>query len=103
MGKQLRVDLYEVVGGSPTTVQQLIIEQCILLRIRIALLDRELLETGRLSPHDDDRYLSWVNVLTKLVTSLAEANAPPVRRQKSNKLDSILHGQHIVAGGRTER
>jgi hypothetical protein len=68
--EQVRADLVAHVGGAPSTSQAMIIEQAAQLRLRIALMDRKLAESGTLTDHDGRQYIAWSNALIRTVARL---------------------------------
>ena len=68
--KSLRAELIEHVGGAPSTTQRLLIDQCVQLQLRIALIDRKTAEGEPMTEHDSRTYLAWCNSLARLVRQL---------------------------------
>jgi hypothetical protein len=65
------------VGGVPTALQRILIEQCVILSLRIHLMDRDFLNQG-MTDHNSRDHLAWVNTLSRLLRQLGlDGAAPP--------------------------
>jgi hypothetical protein len=73
-----RTDLIEFVGGKPDLLQTTLIERASVLRLRIALLDRQVVRDVELTEHDSNQYIAWVNALRRTLVDIAKmADAKP--------------------------
>jgi hypothetical protein len=68
--KQFRAELVAHAGGRPSTVQLALIEQCVQLKLRLAVMDRAFAETGSMSAHDSKVYLAWSNSLSRMLKQI---------------------------------
>jgi hypothetical protein len=80
---ETRAALIAHVGGNPSAVQAVMIEQAVQLRLRIATMDRRFAETGQQTEHDSRTYLSWVGSLARVLSRLGlqavTARQPDIR------------------------
>jgi hypothetical protein len=67
--RKVRKQLTEAIGGKPTLIQNLMINQAVMLSIRLALLEPKVLD-GTLTGEDSNYYLAWSNSLTRLLARL---------------------------------
>jgi hypothetical protein len=58
------------VGGSPSVVQSVLIEQAVQLKLRLAVMDRQFDDSGVMTRHDSRVYLAWNNSLERLTRRL---------------------------------
>jgi hypothetical protein len=82
---QFRADLIKHVGGKPSIPQTAIIERCAWIRVRLALLDREI-ASGDLSEYDSKVYLAWANTLGRLLSRLG---LEPASAQPPDAMDAL--------------
>ena len=68
--RDVRRELTEHVGGSPSAAQRMLIEQAAQLRLHLAMMDRRTAQGRALTPHDSRVYLAWANSLSKLLRHL---------------------------------
>jgi hypothetical protein len=68
--QQVRNELTEHVGGSPSATQRALIERAVNLSVRIAVMDQRFAETATQTEHDSRTYLAWSNTLTRTMRSL---------------------------------
>ena len=73
--KGIRADLLRHVGGNPDPAQRQIIEAIAHARIRLALMDQQLAETGKLA--DQTVYLGLLTNVGRLMARLDAAPPPP--------------------------
>jgi hypothetical protein len=52
-------------GHDPTVLQRMIIEQCVVLSLRIHLLDREFLKQRWMTEHNSHEYITLVDALSR--------------------------------------
>jgi hypothetical protein len=67
-----RADLIEFVGGKPDLLQTTLIERATVLRLRIALLDRQVVRDVELTEHASNHYIAWVNALRRTIDEIAK-------------------------------
>jgi hypothetical protein len=67
---KVRTDLMHHVDGNPTVMQRMIVEQCIVLSLRIHLMNREFLKQGEMTEHNSRDYIAWVDALSRLLQQL---------------------------------
>jgi hypothetical protein len=65
-----RAALFAHVGGTPSIVQQTLIERACQLQIRIAMMDRDFANGYVQTEHDSRTYLAWSNSLTRTLREL---------------------------------
>jgi len=76
LAKQRRNDLIQHVGGNPSPTQTILIEQAVMLAMRIDILDRKTLDGIDMNDGDDRRYLAWANSLARLMRQLGQKSSP---------------------------
>jgi hypothetical protein len=74
--KCLREELVQHVGGSPSATQKALIQQAVMLQMRIDMMDSATMEGLAMNSGDDRRYLAWANSLTRLMRQLGQKSAP---------------------------
>jgi len=74
--KRRRAELIAHVGGNPSATQTILIDQAVMLSMRISLMDRKTLEGDAMGEGDDRRYLAWANSLSRLMRQLGQKAAP---------------------------
>jgi hypothetical protein len=74
--KQRREELIQHVGGNPSATQKALIEQAVMLQMRIDMMDSATIEGGAMNSGDDRRYLAWANSLARLMRQLGQKSAP---------------------------
>ena len=62
------------VGANPSVMQRILIEQCVVLSLRIHLMDRKFLSQGGVTEPD---YLACVNALARLLRQLGIDTSTP--------------------------
>jgi hypothetical protein len=67
--KSLRAELIAHCGGNPSTTERILIDQAVQPRLRIAMMDRECIDTG-MSERRQVEYLAWTGALTRLMRNL---------------------------------
>lgn len=65
-----RAELVAHVGGSPSSVEQRIIDRAAVLTVHLELLDAKAFEVGGMSERDSRMYLAWSNTLTRTLRTL---------------------------------
>jgi hypothetical protein len=83
---RLRNDLIKYIGGAPSVLQRVIIERCVWLQLRVALLDKKIAAGHAFTEVDSNCYISWSNAL---VRTMARLGFEPKRNGKPS-LDAIL-------------
>ena len=74
--KRLREDLIQHVGGTPSATQRALIDQAVMLSMRIDIMDSKTLEGLDQGEGDDRRYLAWANSLARLMRQLGQKSTP---------------------------
>ena len=72
-----RRELVLHVGGEPDARQRAIIEQAAQVKLRLALMDLKLGETGIQTELDSRTYLAWCNTLARLLDRIGPPPPPP--------------------------
>jgi phage shock protein A len=75
--RETRADLEKHVGGTPSAVQQALIEQAAQLRLRLAVMDAKFAETSAQTDHDSRTYLAWSNSYSRLMRLLGMKGPAP--------------------------
>jgi hypothetical protein len=75
--RDARASLEKHVGGTPSAVQQALIEQAVQLRLRLAVMDSKFAETGAQTDHDVRHYLAWANSHSRLLRLLGMKGPAP--------------------------
>jgi hypothetical protein len=70
---QVRAALLRYVGGKATSMQSLLIEQCVVLSLRIHLMDIAFVRTWEMSETDRQDYLACLGMLDRLRVRLTES------------------------------
>lgn len=68
--QQVRKELTDHVGGSPSATQRALIERAVNISVRLAVMDQRFAETKTQTEHDSRTYLAWSNSLTRTMRSL---------------------------------
>jgi len=68
--RQVRNDLTAHVGGSPNAAQRMLIERAVILSLRVALLDKKIVNGEILTQLDNVQYLAWSNSLVRTIARL---------------------------------
>jgi hypothetical protein len=75
--REARAELVAHVGGNPSATQRALIEQCVQLRLRLAVMDRAFAEAGgTMTAHDSRTYLAWSNSYSRTLRQLGLKGAP---------------------------
>jgi hypothetical protein len=75
--REARAELVAHVGGNPSATQRELIEQCVQLRLRLAVMDRAFAEAGgTMTAHDSRTYLAWSNSYSRTLRQLGLKGAP---------------------------
>src|SRR5207253_1309538 len=61
---RVREELTQHVGGRPTAVQRALIERCVWLSLRLAMLDKKIASGRDFTQIDSNTYLAWSNSFT---------------------------------------
>jgi hypothetical protein len=88
--KHIRSDLIKHVGGNPNPVQRAIIERCVWLSLRLALLDRKLASGRDFTEIDSNVYLAWSNTLTRTIARLQPANGSSPSPNGQSAISDIM-------------
>jgi hypothetical protein len=75
--RETRANLEKHVGGTPSAVQQALIEQAVQLRLRLAVMDSKFAQTGSQTEHDSRTYLAWANSYSRLLRLLGMKGPAP--------------------------
>jgi len=78
--RDVRRDLIEHLGGTPSPAQRLLIERAVMLTVQLARMDGKSLKEGAMSEHASREYLAWSNTLSRLLRQLGLKGAPPKPR-----------------------
>ncbi len=95
--QQVRAELTEHVGGKPTVPQRMLIERAAALTLRVALLDRKVLDEGVMTEHDSRIYLGWSRALANVLTALGLKAAPDAPVDPVAALHAHLAAQGAAA------
>ena len=90
--RETRAELLAHVGSNPSVVQLALIEQLIQLRLRISVMDRKWIKSGKATDLDNRTYLSWVNTYSRQLERLGVAGPSPSLHQPPTAL-----ADHIAA------
>jgi hypothetical protein len=82
-----RAELTAHVGGSPNSVQRVLIERAARLILYIEMMDARALAEGSMTSHDSRMYLAWVNALR---LCLREIGIDQAAAGKPVSLDAII-------------
>lgn len=70
-----RAELVKAIGGKPTFLQTTLIDRACVLRLRIAMLDRKMVQVTDATLHDNNHYIAWVNALRRMIAEIAKQSA----------------------------
>jgi len=70
MMREVRAGLEKHVGGSPSAAEKLLITQAVQLKLRLAMMDRALAESGAQNDHDSRTYLAHSSALGRTLKLL---------------------------------
>lgn len=87
--KGLRSELIAHVGGNPSTAQRLVIDQCVQLKLRLALMDAESIAPGGMTERNQVQYLAWSGALTRLLNQIGLTAAPTAPKSHAAWLASL--------------
>jgi hypothetical protein len=68
--RETRAELMAHVGGNPSATQRALIEALVQIKLRLALLDRQLAQTGVQTEHDSRTYLAHANTYGRMLGRL---------------------------------
>jgi len=91
--RDARTELTAHLGGTPSATQRALIEQAAQLRLRLATMDRQFVETGAMTEHSSRTYLAWSNSYSRLLRQLGLAGA----KERPPTLAEILAQSHEAA------
>ena len=80
---RLRADLIAHCGGRPSATQMAMIDQATELKLRLSVMDQDVIRTSRRSAHASRDYLAWSNSMVRLLRQLGlkgAAEKPPSLR-----------------------
>jgi len=96
----VRADLIAHLGGSPSAVQNRLIDRAALLSLHIELFDRRALESGGpLTERDSRSYLAYSNSLTRLLARLGIKGAKPAPPTIADVAAEIMASRESAAVG----
>ena len=75
--KSIRESLIQHVGGKPSPTKMILIDQAVMLQMRLDMMDRKALDGIEPNDGDDRRYLAWANSLARLMRQLGQKSAAP--------------------------
>ncbi len=75
--QSVRSDLARHCGGSPSTVQRMLIDRAAALTLRLHLMDRAAGQDGAMSERNGREYLAWHNSLVRTLARLGLDPAKP--------------------------
>lgn len=67
-----RAELVKAIGGKPTFLQATLIDRACVLRLKIAMLDKQLVTGGDMGLHATNHYIAWVNALRRMIAEIAK-------------------------------
>jgi hypothetical protein len=72
-----RTDLVRFVGGNPDLIQGALIHRACVLHLRLAMLDRKLMQATDMTLHDNNHYIAWTNAYRRtLLAVVGMAESP---------------------------
>jgi hypothetical protein len=87
--ERVRQQLTEHVGGHPTAAQQLIIDRCAWISVRLDLLDSKLAKGEDFNLPDTNYYLAWSNALSRMLMKLGiKQSAVTVNRPSLDEINT---------------
>jgi hypothetical protein len=86
---QIRQDLYEHIGGSPTVTQRLLIERAAILSLRLAQLDQRIVADQHFTILDNNQYLAWIGSLSRLLQAIGLKPAQVPQRTLAEHLATL--------------
>ena len=97
MIRQTRAELRAHIGGDPSATQRALIEQLVQIKLRLAVTDRKLCQTGLQTNHDSRTYLAWANAYAR---SPRQLDMEGVKRRRPTLADHFAaRTAQATAGG----
>jgi hypothetical protein len=87
--QSVRADLARHCGGTPSTVQRMLIDRAAALTLRLHLMDRAAGQDGSMSERNAREYLAWHNSLVRTLARLG----PVPKGAKAPDLASYIAGK----------
>ncbi|GAN81464.1 hypothetical protein [Acidocella aminolytica] len=78
--KEIRTELCEHLGGTPSSTQTILIDRVAILLLRLEIMDAKALDGTPMTDHDQRAYLAWANALSRMLRHLGlkgQAGKPP--------------------------
>ena len=66
---ELRRELYDHLGGAPNAVERALVEQCVTLRAKTAMIDARIID-GTANEMETAHYIAWCNSLRRSLAAL---------------------------------
>ena len=87
--KEIRQELTQHLGGSPSATQRLMIDRVAMMMLRMELMDREAMNGTPMADHDQRAYLGWANSVSRMLRHLglkgADGKAPTLSDYLQNR------------------
>lgn len=74
--KEVRQELAQHVGGSPSIAQRMLIDRIAALTLRMELMDRKAMQSDGLTEKDTREYLGWNNTVSRMLRQLGLHGTP---------------------------
>jgi hypothetical protein len=81
--KDIRAELVDHTGGSPSVTQRMLIDRIAVLMLRMELMDRRSLQAGDLTEKDTREYLAWNNAVARMLKTLGLEGKPAKAKAKT--------------------
>jgi hypothetical protein len=78
----VRTQLLQHVGSNPTITQKYLIDRAAILSLRLAQIDKKIIEETTLTILDNNQIVAWQNCLTRVLVALG-VNKPQALRRPS--------------------
>jgi hypothetical protein len=76
----VRRELLAHVGPNPTITQKYLIDRAAILSLRLAQIDKRIIEEKTLTILDNSQIVAWQNALTRVLVALGVNKASPLTR-----------------------
>lgn len=91
--RDVRRDLTAHVGGKPSAVERMLIDQAAMLTLRVYIMDRESISNPELSERNGRQRLAWSNSLTRTLRAIG-LNAAKDRPPSPEETMAAIHARY---------
>lgn len=88
----MREELQEHLGPNRTVIQNYLIDRAAILSLRLAQIDRRILEEQTLTILDNNQLIAWQNCLTRVLVALGVKKDAITKPKIADILAEVRHG-----------